>query len=196
MKSLWQVVFIPIVGTSFLVSGAMLFGCDDESVHVVPTTTPMPSPVPVSVDMAVAVAHDMAGAVVHDMAGAVAHDMATAVVADMAAAAAQTATVTVGPNNTLTFSPQTVTIGVGGSVHWVWSSTSIPHTVTSGANGVADGKFCSIPAGQQVSVARCSTIDYAHTAPFTFDQRFDTAGSFPYHCGVHGAIMSGTVIVQ
>jgi plastocyanin len=170
MKSLWQVVLRPILGISFLALGASLLGCNEQGVTVVTTTIPSPSPTP--------------------------EDMGVASGADLASAAAQMATVTVGPNNTMTFSPQTVTISAGGAVHWVWSSTSIPHTVTSGANGVADGKFCDIPAGQQVSAARCAMVDYAHVAPFSFDQRFDTAGNFPYYCSVHGAIMSGMVIVQ
>jgi plastocyanin len=112
------------------------------------------------------------------------------------APAAQTVTVTVGPNGTTTFSPQTVNVHAGDTVHWVWASSSIPHTVTSGTAPSADGKFCSIPEGQDETAARCSTLDYAKMAPNTYDETFTTAGTFPYFCLVHGAAMTGTVIVQ
>jgi plastocyanin len=30
----------------------------------------------------------------------------------------------------------------------------------------------------------------------SFNRTFDTAGSYPYHCKVHGTAMSGTVVVK
>ncbi len=35
-----------------------------------------------------------------------------------------------------------------------------------------------------------------HGEDFTFDHQFNSAGSFPYHCVVHGTQMSGTVAVN
>ena len=85
-------------------------------------------------------------------------------------------------------------VHAGDTVHWVWQSTSVPHTVTSGTAPSADGNFCSNGGAQ--SAAACGTAAYARTAPFTFDHTFTAAGSFPYFCEIHGAPMSGTVTVQ
>ena len=74
----------------------------------------------------------------------------------------------------------TSTIPVGGTVHWVWASAT--HSTTSGSCAVSctpDGNWDS---GIQTGA--------------TFDHIFPTAGTFPYFCQVHGAMMTGTVIVQ
>src|SRR3981081_539823 len=70
----------------------------------------------------------------------------------------QTVTVMVGANGAMAFAPATVAINVGDTVHWVWQSGR--HTVASGMSGVADGSFCSLPAGEQPSAARCAMTDY------------------------------------
>ena len=106
--------------------------------------------------------------------------------------APQMVTVIVGGDGN-SFAPATVDIHAGDTVHWVWQSG--PHTVTSGANGVADGTFCSLPAGEAASAARCASTEYATSAPATYDYTFPTAGSFPYFCTVHGTMMSGLVNV-
>jgi len=95
------------------------------------------------------------------------------------------ATVNVGPNGGFVFVDQasgtnTTTIVHGSTVHWVWQSG--PHSSTSGTCSVGctpDGNWDS---GIQVSG--------------TFDHTFPTAGSFPYYCQVHGAMMTGLVVVQ
>jgi plastocyanin len=138
------------------------FGCDDEGTTVAPTSVPpadLAAAPPASTDMATT-----PGAV---------QDMARP-------PTAQTVMVTVGPNNSLSFSPATVTIHPGDTVTWNWSSSSIPHSVTSGSPGAPSGTFDS----------------GVHTAPFTFSHTFPSAGSFPYFCTVHGALMTGTVTVQ
>jgi plastocyanin len=104
-------------------------------------------------------------------------------------------TVTVAPNGTLTYSPKDVTVTQGATVHWVWSDTSNAHTVTSGANGIADGMFCSITDGSPVNAQTCTSTSYARTAPFTYDHVFDQAGTFPYYDAVVGPGMSGSVTV-
>jgi plastocyanin len=104
-----------------------------------------------------------------DMAGAVAGaDMVTVTTTSTSAS------VTVGPNNTIAYSPAAVAIGVGGSVTWTWSG-SLPHSVTSDT-GVFNSDI--------------------HMAPNSFSFTFTTAGTFPYHCMVHGTLMTGTVTVQ
>lgn len=90
-------------------------------------------------------------------------------------ATAATVTVNLADN---VFQPATMTINAGDTVHWNWTGSN-PHSVTAD-----DGSFDS---GTQ-------------TMPFTFDQTFSSAGTFPYHCNVHGAAggvgMSGTITVQ
>jgi plastocyanin len=98
---------------------------------------------------------------------------------------AATVTVQVGPNSSTSFAPATVTIQPGDTVSWVWSSTVVPHDVTSGTcSGLtctADGRFTS--GAPQV-------------APATFNRTFSTPGTFPYFCTVHLSAMTGTVVVQ
>ena len=77
------------------------------------------------------------------------------------------------------FTPQDVSIKVGDTVHWVWVAGS--HSTTSGVPGNADGMWDS----------------GIHSAPFTFDFTFLTAGTFNYFCSPHGLCcgMIGTVTV-
>jgi plastocyanin len=97
-----------------------------------------------------------------------------------------TATVSVGPNGSFSFVDQasgssTTTIGVGGTVNWMWATS--PHSTTSGTCSGA----CQ-PSGMWDSGIQNSGANFSHT----FGQR----GSFPYFCRVHGAMMQGMVVVQ
>ncbi|MEO9310592.1 MAG: plastocyanin/azurin family copper-binding protein [Nitrososphaera sp.] len=77
------------------------------------------------------------------------------------------------------FIPNTVTIGVGGTVTWSNDDTAA-HTVTSGSPGTGpDGTFDSsiLMAGK------------------TFEHTFDEAGDYDYFCIVH-PWMTGKVIVE
>jgi len=74
----------------------------------------------------------------------------------------------------------TTTIPVGTTVEWRWVSGS--HSVTSGTCTVG----CN-PDGQ---------FDSGVGSGMTFTHVFPSAGTFPYFCRVHGAMMTGTVIVQ
>lgn len=74
----------------------------------------------------------------------------------------------------------TTTIARGTTVEWTWVSGS--HSVTSGACTVV----CT-PDGQ---------FDSGVGTGMTFSRVFNQAGTFPYYCRVHGAMMSGTVVVQ
>ena len=99
-----------------------------------------------------------------------------------------THTVMVGPDGTLVFSPASLTIQVGDTVHWVWASTG--HSVVSGANGTADNQFCS-PSNTSCDNPPLSSMGA------TFDHTFTTAGTFPYYCSVHFSLgMTGTITVQ
>jgi plastocyanin len=71
------------------------------------------------------------------------------------------------------FDPASVTIKVGESVTWT-NQDPTNHTVTADK-----GEFKS--------------SDIANGATFTF--KFDTAGTYAYHCSIHPS-MTGTVVVQ
>ena len=70
------------------------------------------------------------------------------------------------------FSPAATTVPAGTTVTWTWNGSS-QHNVT-----FDDG-------------AKSAT-----QASGTYSRTFTTAGSYAYHCTVHGTAMSGTVNVQ
>jgi hypothetical protein len=71
-----------------------------------------------------------------------------------------------------------LTIDIGDTVRWTW--TSINHTVTS-------------------SIGSTETFDSGFLGPIgsTYSHTFTLEGTNPYYCAVHGALsMSGTITVQ
>ena len=80
-----------------------------------------------------------------------------------------TTAVSVADNN---FSPAAITVARGATVTWTWTGRN-PHTVT-----FDDGTT----SAQQTTG--------------TYQRAFAAAGTYPYHCVVHGTLMSGTVTVQ
>ena len=74
------------------------------------------------------------------------------------------------------FSPGSLTVKAGTKVTWTWGGKN-PHSVV--------GKF----DGQDVKSEQL-------TGTGTFAFTFAKAGTFEYQCGVHGAAMTGKVIVQ
>ncbi len=95
------------------------------------------------------------------------------------------AIVNVGQGGGMTFADQrsggsTTTIAVGTTVQWVWVSGF--HSTTSGTCGAT----CT-PDGNWDSGAGSG---------MTFSKTFNQAGTFPYFCTVHGALMTGSVVVQ
>jgi plastocyanin len=78
------------------------------------------------------------------------------------------------------FVPATVTIAAGDTVRWVWAGGT--HSTTSGA---CTQSACSVDGIWDSGIR--SSGEFTHT--------FDTPGSFPYHCRVHLAAMTGTVVV-
>lgn len=71
------------------------------------------------------------------------------------------------------FSPRTTTVAVGTTVTWDWGAPGGAHTVT-----FSDGPTSAI-------------LDVG-----TYQRTFGVAGTFNYLCTVHGAGMSGTVIIE
>lgn len=78
------------------------------------------------------------------------------------------------------FVPDEVTIQCGDTIDWVFPDPDFPHTVTSGSNGHADGRF-----GSHIMNSG------------TFSHTFPDPGSFPYYCSLHWQMgMTGTVTVS
>jgi plastocyanin len=71
------------------------------------------------------------------------------------------------------FDPNSTTVPVGTTVTWTWAVGSVNHNVT-----FDDGT----KSGTQ------------NTGTFT--RTFTTAGTYNYHCTIHGSAMSGTIKVQ
>ena len=71
------------------------------------------------------------------------------------------------------FNPSNITVAPGTTVTWL-NNDSVPHTTTSD-NGMWDSE--TLQPGQSFSV------------------RFDTPGTFSYHCEIH-PFMKGSVIVR
>jgi len=86
------------------------------------------------------------------------------------------------------FSPSSLTIQVGDTVEWSWSSSG--HTVTSGSQCSADGQFCS------PSDSNCASTPPSNQGA-TYSHTFSAAGTFPYFCIPHCDFgMVGTIVVQ
>lgn len=71
------------------------------------------------------------------------------------------------------YTPSNTSVAAGTTVTWTWGAGYSPHSVT-----FDDG------SGSQSQTTG------------TFAKTFNTAGTYNYHCAVHGAAMSGSVTVQ
>lgn len=80
------------------------------------------------------------------------------------------------------FSPSTKTVAVGTAVNWAWNTCT--------GDGYS-GQSC---------VDHSVTFDDGTTSPTqdrgTYVRTFAAAGTYNYHCSVHGTAMSGTITVQ
>lgn len=80
------------------------------------------------------------------------------------------------------FDPMSTTVPVGTKVTWTWNAC--------GSDGY----------GGQTCVSHGIVFDDGAQAPSqtqgTWTRTFSTAGTYNYHCSVHGASMSGTITVQ
>ena len=80
------------------------------------------------------------------------------------------------------FSPSTKTVAVGSAVHWAWNTCT--------GDGYS-GQLC---------VDHSVTFDDGTTSPTqdqgTYVRTFTAAGTYNYHCSVHGTAMAGTITVQ
>ena len=93
-----------------------------------------------------------------------------------------TATTSVSVKNN-TFTPGDISVSSGVTVTWTWDSCT------------DDGY-----GGPQTCVDHNVTFDDGAVSPTkssgVYTRSFATAGTYPYHCAVHGAAMSGRVVVQ
>lgn len=72
--------------------------------------------------------------------------------------------------------PAVTTIAIGGKVHWTWVGGT-PHSVRS-------------------TGAPAFTSSGTSAAPFSYEFVFPNAGTYQYDCAVHGAGMTGRVVVR
>lgn len=82
------------------------------------------------------------------------------------------------------FSPGDITVAAGSTVTWTWNTCA-------GGDGYGNGQTC-----YDHNVQFDSGVSSETKASGIFTRTFPTAGTYAYHCVVHGAAMSGRVIVQ
>lgn len=78
-----------------------------------------------------------------------------------------------------TQNPAVDTIAAGSSFTWAWNADG-SHSIQS--TGAASASF------------RNSVV--MSSASSTYTITFQTPGTYPYQCGVHGALMTGRIVVQ
>lgn len=94
------------------------------------------------------------------------------------------------PANTVTvtnnaFTPGNLTVKPGTNVTWSWNSCS-------GGDGYGNGETCVTHS----VVLDDGSVSSTAQSTGSFSHEFDVAGTYPYHCAIHGTAMSGTVVVQ
>ncbi|MBN9560397.1 MAG: multicopper oxidase domain-containing protein [Alphaproteobacteria bacterium] len=82
------------------------------------------------------------------------------------------------------FSPRNLPVSQGTSVRWV-NTGNAPHTTSSNPGTMA----CAPTSTEAWASPVLNTGDH-------FDQIFNAAGTFAYHCEVHGCMMNGTIVVS
>ena len=79
------------------------------------------------------------------------------------------------------YTPASTTVPRGSVVQWTW-------------------KTCDMGYGAETCTAHTVTFDDGATSDQqekgTYSRSFPNAGTFAYHCKVHGTAMSGTIVVQ
>jgi plastocyanin len=95
-----------------------------------------------------------------------------------------------GPNNVTvannSFSPADLSVAPGTTVTWTWNTCS-------GGDGYG--------GGVQTCVSHNIVFDADATtsgiqSQGSYQRQFSAAGTYAYHCSIHGAAMSGKVVVQ
>jgi plastocyanin/FtsP/CotA-like multicopper oxidase with cupredoxin domain len=89
----------------------------------------------------------------------------------------------------ITFDPPSIMINKGDKVRWT-NTVAVPHTVSS--NKSAGQAFTCAPVSAEVFDSGATPMNLNDT----FEHVFNTAGTFAYHCEVHGCTMPGNVTVM
>ena len=85
------------------------------------------------------------------------------------------------------FSPGNISVAAGTTVTWTWNSCTTP---SDGYGGYGTPTCVAHTVSFDDGVASSSQ------SSGTFTRLFATAGTFKYHCAIHGPSMSGQVVVQ
>ena len=88
------------------------------------------------------------------------------------------------------FNPATITVKAGQTVTWQWSTSC---TDTTGGYGYGSGSPCIT---HQIQFDDGSGTQSPKQEQGTFNRTFSAAGTFKYHCTIHGGYMTGQVVVQ
>jgi plastocyanin len=83
-----------------------------------------------------------------------------------------------------TFDPANISIAVGTTVNWEWNSC---------ADGYGGYSTC---VSHSIVFDDGSGIASATQSSGTFSRTFSVAGTYKYHCAIHGQSMSGTIVVK
>jgi len=84
-----------------------------------------------------------------------------------------------------TFTPGNLTVSPGTTVTWNWNTCS-------GGDQYGDGQTCVAHSVVLDDGSGSSSVQSSGS----FTHQFPTAGTYAYHCAVHGTAMSGKVVVQ
>ena len=91
--------------------------------------------------------------------------------------------VTVGVSS---FNPGTLNVAAGTTVKWTWASCTPSDPYGYGGGCVTHGVAWDTAGGTDSPMQESGSYERLFTAP----------GSYPYHCPIHGAAMSGVITVQ
>jgi plastocyanin len=83
------------------------------------------------------------------------------------------------------FAPNNISVAAGTTVTWTWDSC--------GSDPYGYGTAC---VTHDISFDDGSGLTSGAQSQGSFARTFNTAGTFKYHCSIHGAAMSGQVVVN
>ena len=80
------------------------------------------------------------------------------------------------------YTPDATTVPKGSTIEWTWNSCDAGY------------------GGADLCTSHSVTFDDGVTSAIqdhgSYSRAFNTAGTYKYHCMIHGAAMSGTIVVQ
>jgi plastocyanin len=86
-----------------------------------------------------------------------------------------------------TFAPGDLTVAAGATVTWKWDTCTTGYDPYTGSSKSCIDHSIVWDAGGTASPTQSEG---------TYERTFATAGTYNYHCAIHGAAMSGKVVVQ